>query len=429
VPDDSKTKASSPSSDEPDLSAPAAKDAPDDAPEAEDAEAEAEGEPEAPLDPTSPEAILKRVSAFDEEDAAERIARIEEAKLAARRSKDKKAKKKGGLEAAASKRLAKIGAKAQPKRPAITIPDADPLLDRALLFSKWAKKNKALVRNVSVGAFVAAAGVLGYVWYEHHHEAEASVLLAKAVADERGRIGDPDAEEDADRPHDPTPIFKTNEDRQAAALQGYRAVESKYHGTGAAILARLSEGSLLLDKEDPDGALAAFGDVSASPLAKADVEVRGRALEGMGFAYELKADAQSGDAAKGLLDQAAKQYRTLENTDVVGFNELGMYHQARVLQKEGDTAQAIDLLKKLHERLHKPGEEHKFVYLEITADDALRALAPEAVPPKPAGPPGRQGGHGGKPQMDQEQLKRLIEQMQKSGGKPAPGAPPPEAPK
>ncbi len=140
----------------------------------------------------------------------------------------------------------------------------------------------------------------------------------------------------------------------------------------------------------------------------------------MGFALELKADAASGDAAKDLLDKAGKEYRELENTDVVGFKELGMYHEARVLQKQGSTEPAIDMLKKLHERLHAGADDHHFVYLEQVADDALRNLAPDALPPKTP-PPGARG-RGGKNQIDPEQLKKLYEQMQKQGAKT--GAPP-----
>ncbi len=281
---------------------------------------------------------------------------------------------------------------------------------------------------MAAAVVVAVAATLGYIAYERKRETDASVQLAKAVAEERGRIGDPDKEEAPDQPHDPSPVFKSTDARRDAALAAFRTVESKYHGTGAAILARLSEGSLLLDKEDPDGALAAFADVSASPLAKADGEVRGRALEGMGFAYELKADAQTGDAAKPFLDDAGKEYRTLENTDVDGFKELGIYHQARILQKQGNTPQAIELLKKLHERLHAEGKDQRdFVYLDQVADDVLRALSPSSLPPKPA--MGRGGARGGKNQIDQAQLQKIYEQMQKSGklppgmNMPAPAAP------
>ena len=105
-----------------------------------------------------------------------------------------------------------------------------------------------------------------------------------------------------DKPKDLTPVFKTVEDRREAALGKYRGVVSKFAGTGAATLARLAEGSLLLDKRDPDGAASAFLDAKSSPLAQADSEVRGRALEGLGFAYELKAVVDSAQKDKHLDD-------------------------------------------------------------------------------------------------------------------------------
>jgi hypothetical protein len=151
----------------------------------------------------------------------------------------------------------------------------------------------------------------------------------------------------------------------------------------------------------------------------------------MGFAFELKADAQTGDAAKPFLDDAGKEYRTLENTGVDGFKELGIYHQARILQKQGNTPQAIELLKKLHERLHAEGkDQHDFVYLEQVADDALRSLSPSSLPPKPSSMGGRPGARGGKNQIDPAQLQKMYEQMQKSGKLP-PGMtmPTPAAPK
>jgi len=55
-----------------------------------------------------------------------------------------------------------------------------------------------------------------------------------AVADERGRIGDPDEADDPEKPKDMTPVFKTAADRREAALGKYRGVMSKYAGTGAA---------------------------------------------------------------------------------------------------------------------------------------------------------------------------------------------------
>lgn len=392
--------------------------------------------PEESVDAMSPEAIAKRVAALGEEDAADKIAREEEQKLAERRAATKGGKARGakGLEAAATKRLQKIGGKVPPKKIAQAA-DADfASFAGTGRVGTWMRQNRSTVGAIAVAAVVALAGLGGYAWWTQHTEAGASAAITEAVLDEQGRIGEPPkGEEDDNAPKDPRPLFKTEADRRDAALAKYREVESKYKGTGAAYLARLEEGSLLLDKGDLDGAIAAFTDAGATPLAAADGEVKGRALEGLGFAYEAKAAATPAEKDK-WLDQAATQFRALENTDVEGFKELGMYHQARVAETKGEKDKAVQLLKSLHERLAKPGTNHPFVYLETVAEDRLRQLDPTALPPKPkAGPMGGMGGMGGPPgggKMDDAQIQKLLEQLkrqqQQGGGAPIP---PPAEPK
>jgi hypothetical protein len=394
-------------------------------PEPEEEEEAEEVEAVEKVDAMSPEAIAKRVSALGEDDETEKFARQEEEKLAERRAKLKKKKKGAGLEGAASKRLSKIGARAAPaKRSSIaTAVDADPLMEKAAQFSKWAKANVKIVGTVVALAVLGAAAFGGYLFLQKKKETDASAELSKAVAAERGRVGDPDKDEDPNRPKDPSPMFKTATDRREAALAKYREVETRFPGTGAAFLARLSEGSILLDKREPDKALAAFNDVKASALAQADGEVKGRALEGSGFAYELKAQAAPTDPKH--LDDAIKAFRDLETTDVKGFKELGMYHQARVYEAKGEKDKAKELLKSLWERVNKPGENHPFPYLQIVTEDRLRALDPTALPPKQSGAMGNMGGGGGAggagggaggsgKQMNEAQMKQLIEQMQKN---------------
>jgi len=145
-------------------------------------------------------------------------------------------------------------------------------------------------------------------------------------------------------------------------------------------------------------------DVRRSPLTLVDAEVRGRTLENLGFAYELK--AQAGEAAK--LDDALKVFRELENTDVKGFKELGMYHQARLFEQKGDKDKAKELLKSLRERLNKPGEGHPFAYLESVVDDRLRALDPTALPPKPS-----MGMGGPTSKVSDADMRRFREQLEK----------------
>ena len=381
-----------------------------------------------------PEAIAARVEGLGEEDAIDRLAREEEQKLLERR-KGKKGKK--GLEAAASKRLAKIG-EIKVKRPSAVAdgiaPEADPLLERTAKATQWIKEHRQTFGALVAIGVLGAGGFLGWTYWQTKHEADASAVLAQAIADEHGHISDKEEDEDdTSKPAGLYPTFKTVADRRAAALAKYKDVESKYAGTGAAILARLSEAGLLLDQNDAKGAIAAYEDVKASPLAMADAQVRGRAIEGIGFAHEML--AQSDAPAKDKhLDDALAAFKQLELIDLKGFKELGQYPEARVMQAKGDSAKAIELLKEVHTAVSSPGETHPFPYLEFVAEDRLRQLDPTALPPKapktkPGGPP---GGGGDMPDMNdpriQDLIRQLQQQQQQGGGGGAPPPPPPGPP-
>ncbi|HEY3820759.1 MAG TPA: hypothetical protein VGL81_26525 [Polyangiaceae bacterium] len=389
-----------------------------------------------------PEAIAERVASMGEETDVDRIAREEEQKLNLRK-KGKKGKK--GLEAAASKRLAKIG-EMKVKRPSAasdsSSSDADPLLERTARLTEWIKEHRQTFGAVVAVALLGVGGALGYMYWQGKHEADASAVLAQAFADEHGHVSDKDDDDDDEaKARQLYPTFKTIDARRDAAIAKYKEVESKFAGTGAAILARLSEAGLLLDKGDAKGATAAYEEVKSSPLAQADAEVRGRALEGIGFADELL--AQSDAAGKdGHLDAALAAFKQLEQVDMKGFKELGQYHEARVLQAKGDKAKAIELLKDVQKRVGEPGAEHPFSYLEYVVEDRLRALDPTALPPKPkgtrgmGGPGGGQGGPGDVDMSDpqiQELLRQLQQQQQQGGqgggGGPQVPAPPPGGPK
>jgi tetratricopeptide (TPR) repeat protein len=186
-------------------------------------------------------------------------------------------------------------------------------------------------------------------------------------------------------------------------LAKYAEVVAKYRGTGAAMPARLGQAGVLLDKRDADAALTAYRDVRSSPLACADGEVRGRALEGIGLVYELKAFLNPSERGA-MLDEALKAFRELEKTDVRGFRELGMYHQARVLEAQGDRATALEVLKKVHAEISKQGEATVFPYLDTVVDDRIRALDPSALPAK---------NPYGKMDMSDPRMRQLLEQLQR----------------
>jgi predicted negative regulator of RcsB-dependent stress response len=377
------------------------------------ASAASEGETEedgADLAAANPAEIARRVAALGADDQLEAIAREEERKLAERRAAKKKGKKTG-LEAAASKKLAKIGKRAEPRRTVAVAADADPLIERTAKLSDWAKKNQKTVQMVGGLLFVALIAVAGFLYYQNKRETEASAILSKAVEAQTARIGEPPKDEDEETGEK---YFKTFDARRDAALKQYRDVQAKFPGTGAAILARLAEGSLLLDKREADAALTAFEEVKVSPLAAADTEVKGRALEGIGFAHELKAQAAPAEKDKHL-DAALAAFKELENEadSAKGLKEMAMYHQARVLQNKGDKDKAKELLVSLKERLNKTEEAlapglpmpTPFPYLKEVAMDRLHEIDPEGHP-KSNMTPG-----GGSMNLSPAQIRKMMEDM------------------
>ncbi len=341
---------------------------------------EPEKDPAEPGDRFRPEAIAARVDHIGDETDLDRVARQEEQKLLERKRTQKK---KGGLEAAASKRLAKIG-EGNVRRPGAfgdVTPDADPLVARATRATSWIKEHQQTFVGLVAVVVLAGAGLAGYSYWQDKRNGEASTLLAQALADQHGHVSDKTDDDDDDdaKPRQLYPTFKTAGERRDAALAKYRDVEAKFPGTGAAILARLAEGSLLLDAGDTKGAIDAYTGVKDSALGQADAEVRGRALEGIGFADELLAQKDDANRDKHLSD-ALTEFEALEHVDVDGFKELGQYHQARVQQAKGDKAKAIELLKDVQKRVSEPGEGHPFSYLQFVVEDRLRELESHGAP-------------------------------------------------
>lgn len=286
--------------------------------------------------------------------------------------------------------------------------------------SRWLRKNFGALQWVIIAG---VAGGVGYWVYDSRstNRAEAaSADLLKGTLTERGRVvaGTTSKNED-ENPDDPTPVFKSVDERRDTALASYRKVTAAHPGTGAAILARMGEAGVLLDKRDWDGALAAYNEVKASPLAAADVTVRGRALEGVGLALEGKKDTEG----------AMKAFRELSNTDSRGLKELGMYHEARILFAKGDNDKAKELLKGARERLKSTesaakspvpmpgGESRPFSFLEGQIEDLLKRIDPKALAVEPSaalpGAPGIPGVGPGRPGGTPENLKALQEELQR----------------
>jgi hypothetical protein len=176
---------------------------------------------------------------------------------------------------------------------------------------------------------------------------------------------------------------------------------------------------VLLDKRDFAHALDAFNAVLASPLGGADLDVKGRALEGAGLAKEGKGD----------LDGALATFVDLGKVDAKGFKELSKYHQARLHLAKGEKEKAKDLLKELlalkgeekdptkdvlspTDKASLPGlDTQSFPYLKTVAEELLRSIDPTAMPSRmqlnsPTGP-----------KLTPEQLKALQQRAREAAEK------------
>ena len=389
----------------------------DDAP-VEDAQAEKLPGERAPQTNVPLDAIARRVQALDDEsDEAEKLAREEENKLAERRARSRTRSNKG-LETAASKKLRDIGSKKKKERErteerqelSSRAVDADPLIEKTAQLSKWLRRNSKAASYIVLFGLVGLAGYGAFALMTRKKNEAASQELTRAIEAGRGMIGDPEADDEEEKL--PVPVFKTADEQREAMLKQYREVETKFPKSGAAILAQLSEASLLLDKGDSEAARRAFESVRDSALAQADVEIRGRALEGLGFALERKAMSQPEQERGGALGQALLAYKALEETGTRGFKQLAQYHQSRVLELRGDKARATELLKKVYEDVTKPGETQPLPFLEAAAEARLRVLDPTAVKEKTPGD--LQGFDRGKLSAE---MQKQLEQLKKMGQK------------
>lgn len=342
------------------------------------------------------------------EAAPNRAARRREEALARRRKK-----KPTGEElpkdknARAKELLARRREQAAGRRPVQLMPGEmveDALSRMVSGTGRWLKRNFHIVQWGILAGIVALGGTLFYLSRSEEKEAAASAALAAAVAADRGRVLAEDTRSEEEKEFDPTRTFKTAEERSDTALAAYNKVIDEHPGTGAALLAKLGQAGVLLDKKDYAHALDAYSAVVSSPLAAADPDVKGRAIEGIGFAREGKGD----------LDGALASFKELEGIDTKGYKELALYHQARIHLAKGDSEKAKELLKSAHEKLQAPSVDGRsFQFLEAVVEEMLRKLDPAAAPPRTllGGPKG--------PSLTPEELEALIRRARENAEKKA----------
>jgi predicted negative regulator of RcsB-dependent stress response len=311
-------------------------------------------------------------------------------------SKDKNARAKELL-----KRRREQAASAA-KEPVANSLDAGEMVDDALArtaaaIGKWFKSNVQIIQWI---VLIGLVGAVGYVLYNSRVEkkaGEASAKLMAGVAADRGIVLEEDKRPDDEKEYDSRKVFKTTAERADAALSSFGGVVEQHAGSGAALLAKLGQGSAYLEKKEYDKAISSYSEVLSSPLAAADPDVKGRATEGTAFAKEGKGD----------LDGALTSFKELSGIDVKGYKELSTYHEARILFAKGDKVKAKELLEPLNSKLAVPATEPQPLgYLKGAVGDLMTQIDPSAT----AAPAKLPGAKMPTPEELQDMARRALEQ-------------------
>jgi hypothetical protein len=228
-------------------------------------------------------------------------------------------------EEAAARRRSKREAEARRAAPARNL-DTSEIVDDALArtthaASVWLKRHLNTLQWLILALIV---GGIGYQIYTYRRGVSAAQLtdeLHKAVSAAQGRVGQGEAAPDEyTQLGDPRPVFADEPARLKAAAEEYKKVENSGSAT-TSTLASLGLAGVLFDQGKYAEAKAEYQRVKSSSLAGRDLDVRARALEGIGLAEE----------AADHVDLALAAFRELGNLDAPAFAALGEYHQARLL--------------------------------------------------------------------------------------------------
>lgn len=313
--------------------------------------------------------------------------------------KDKNARKRREL---LERRKRAAAAPAEGEQSDVSLAVDDALARGGAATAEWLKRNWKWMQWALVACMLGGIASLVWIWRSSKVGAAASDLLASAVAAEDAPVLAPDKDKRTpeEKKRDTRVIYASYEERDKVALERYQKAAGEKGSSATSALASLGLAGMKLDKGDWDGAIAGYEEVLRSPLGQADADVKARASEGLGFAYEGKKD----------YDKALATFAKLGEVAGPMYKVLGKYHRARMLEAKGDKDEA----KKLYEEARKDietnrldvlkvsgGSMNPYRWLERAVDDALARIDPSSVKPKFI--PG-----GGGLQLSPDQAKQLL---------------------
>ncbi len=280
--------------------------------------------------------------------------------------------------------------------------------------TQWIRKNFRWLQWALVAAVVGMFGIQGVRYYQRQVSAKSADALMAGVTAQSGTVGDDEQAKsipDELRRWDNRPMFADTQARLSAAEKDYKAAVERYGKTGAGDYARLQLAGIKYDEKAFDDALGLYRQVRSGKLAKDNLEVRGRSIEGIGFCLEANAD----------LEGALKSFRELSNLEgSLEFAVLGLYHQARVLLAQGKGDMAKEILLKAQKRLGDDKDAAAAAYFKRPVEELLFQIDPSAV------------ATTGSPDLsellrrDPARLQRMIDSLKHKGSEAPPGEEPGE---
>jgi hypothetical protein len=195
---------------------------------------------------------------------------------------------------------------------------------------RTAARRGPAVMIVGVLAVVAIVAVIVLYTKRQEGSAEATHLLAVAAAYEaRAEVGDPQLLLGKSGRPPPSPVVKDEAARAAAVDQALKELASKAPGSAAEVDGILLGAARLM--RDGKAAEAQAEYRRFLDAAPAGHPLRWAAREGLGFAIE----------AQGDLDAALAEFKTLAGEKGVFYRDMALWHQGRVLERQGKTADAL----------------------------------------------------------------------------------------
>jgi tetratricopeptide (TPR) repeat protein len=194
---------------------------------------------------------------------------------------------------------------------------------------------------IVIGGTVVLSIFFGLRWWKHRKAEKATGTLAHAL--ERGQVMViPGYEPDPVDPASGSPAKDLPETYGSYAKRAEDTLAGLKKAGQVRGAASLYEAQLLVQTGKLDDALAIYKRVGAGASTDAAV-----AREGVGVVLETKASTSKDPAEhKRLMEEALAAYRAVQPDDKGPRRDYSLYHEGRVLQEMGNSAEAIAALQK-----------------------------------------------------------------------------------